>query len=79
MLTPPRPMFRRRSTPPAQVAELVDALDSGSSVRKDVEVRVLSWAPDHPRMIDSQTPGRKAGGLSFQGPRTDAAGAPDTR
>ena len=28
----------------AQVAELVDALDSGSSVRKDVEVQVLSWA-----------------------------------
>ena len=29
----------------AQVAELADALDSGSSVRKDVEVRILSWAP----------------------------------
>jgi hypothetical protein len=26
------------------VAELADALDSGSSVRKDVEVRILSWA-----------------------------------
>ena len=29
----------------AQVAELADALDSGSSGRKVVEVRVLSWAP----------------------------------
>jgi hypothetical protein len=29
----------------AQVAELADALDSGSSDRKVVEVRVLSWAP----------------------------------
>src|SRR6516165_594429 len=29
----------------AQVAELVDALDSGSSARKGVEVRVFSWAP----------------------------------
>tara|TARA_R110002073_G_scaffold172987_1_gene330215 strand:+ start:170 stop:901 length:732 start_codon:yes stop_codon:yes gene_type:complete len=27
------------------VAELVDALASGASIRKDVEVRVLSWAP----------------------------------
>jgi hypothetical protein len=30
----------------ARVAELADALDSGSSVRKDVEVRVLSRAPN---------------------------------
>ena len=29
----------------AQVAELVDALASGASVRTDVEVRVLFWAP----------------------------------
>jgi acetyl esterase/lipase len=29
----------------AQVAELADALDSGSSARKGVEVRILSWAP----------------------------------
>ena len=36
---PPVPTLR------AQVAELVDALASGASVRKDVEVRVLSWAP----------------------------------
>jgi len=27
------------------VAELADALDSGSSVRKDMEVQVLSTAP----------------------------------
>ena len=27
----------------AQVAELVDALVSGTSVRKDVQVRVLFW------------------------------------
>lgn len=30
---------------PAELAELVDALDSGSSVRKDVGVRVTSSAP----------------------------------
>ena len=29
----------------AQVAELVDALASGASGRKVVEVQVLSWAP----------------------------------
>ena len=29
----------------AQVAELVDALASGASSRKGVEVRVFSWAP----------------------------------
>src|SRR6478735_8690067 len=33
--------------PQAQVAELVDALASGASARKGVEVRVFSWAPDH--------------------------------
>src|SRR3974390_1136669 len=30
----------------AQVAELVDALASGASARKGVEVRVFSWAPN---------------------------------
>ena len=30
----------------AQVAELVDALASGASDRKIVEVRVFSWAPN---------------------------------
>ena len=30
----------------AQMAELVDALVSGTSVRKDVEVRVFFWAPN---------------------------------
>src|SRR5271170_4580926 len=30
----------------AQVAELADALASGASDRKVVEVRVLSWAPN---------------------------------
>ena len=29
----------------AQMAELVDALASGASVRMDVEVQVLFWAP----------------------------------
>jgi len=29
------------------VAELADALASGASGRKVVEVRVLSWAPTH--------------------------------
>ncbi len=37
--------LKRPCTTPAQVAELVDALASGASVRMDVEVRVLSWAP----------------------------------
>ena len=32
----------------ADVAELVDALASGASVRKDVEVQVLSSAPNDP-------------------------------
>jgi hypothetical protein len=32
-------------SPHADVAELVDALVSGTSVRKDVEVQVLSSAP----------------------------------
>jgi hypothetical protein len=32
------------SFPPAQVAELVDAADSKSAVRKDVLVRFQSWA-----------------------------------
>ena len=31
------------------MAELVDALRSGRSVLMDVEVRVLFWAPKHPR------------------------------
>ena len=30
----------------AQMAELVDALASGASSRKGVEVRVLFWAPE---------------------------------
>ena len=37
-----RPVARLQS---ARVAELVDALDSGSSTRKGVQVRVLSRAP----------------------------------
>ena len=36
----PASLFQR-----AQMAELVDALASGASVRMDVEVRVLFWAP----------------------------------
>ena len=35
----------KRNVSKAQVAELVDALASGASVRMDVEVRVFSWAP----------------------------------
>ena len=30
----------------AQVAELVDAPASGAGIRKGVEVRVFSWAPN---------------------------------
>ena len=33
---------------PAQVAKLVDALCSGRSVRKDVMVRIHSWALNRP-------------------------------
>ena len=29
---------------------MVDALASGASIRKDVEVRVLSWAPKIPNI-----------------------------
>jgi hypothetical protein len=39
------------ATEVAQVAELADALDSGSSGRKVVEVRVLSWAPFIPQQL----------------------------
>jgi hypothetical protein len=41
----------------AQVAELADALASGASGRKVVEVRVLSWAPS------AASPGRLGGVL----------------
>ena len=34
----------RNPVPAAQVVELVDTLDSGSSGRKVMEVRLLSWA-----------------------------------
>jgi hypothetical protein len=46
----------------AQVAELVDALASGASDRKVVEVRVFSWAPNLPIMA------RPQGGAFFGGP-----------
>ena len=36
------PVFRSKC-PNAQMAESVDALVSGTSVRKDVQVRVLFW------------------------------------
>jgi hypothetical protein len=41
----------------AQVAELADALASGASSRKGVEVRVLSWAPHKLKELSC---GRKA-------------------
>ena len=34
------------------MAELVDALASGASVRMDVEVRVLFWAPIIPSYLE---------------------------
>ena len=40
-----RSFFGKVSPPTAEVAELADALDSGSSVRKDVQVQILSSAP----------------------------------
>jgi hypothetical protein len=42
-----------RRARPAQVAELVDALVSGTSAFTGVEVRVLSWAPP----LDKRQPG----------------------
>ena len=36
------------------MAELVDAHDSGSCVRKDVEVRVLSWAHGSVDPVDTE-------------------------
>ena len=36
----------------AQVAELADALDSGSSAGNGVEVRILSWAPTTYEFLD---------------------------
>src|SRR5581483_561679 len=44
-LTSSRLIDRIQFAHPADVAELADALDSGSSARKGVEVRVLSSAP----------------------------------
>ncbi len=44
-LAAPRPCHCRKMACRAQVAELVDALASGVSGRKAVEVRVFSWAP----------------------------------
>ncbi len=41
----PSHRFTKRRGANAQVAELVDALASGASGRKAVEVRVFSWAP----------------------------------
>ena len=40
----------------ARVAELVDALDSGSSTRKGVQVRVLSRAPSHDQWVTGELP-----------------------
>ena len=37
------------------MAELVDALASGASVRMDVEVRVLFWAPSFPIIVVKHT------------------------
>ena len=42
----------------ARVAELVDALASGASVRKDVEVQVLSRAPNRNKFGNCRPPGR---------------------
>ena len=38
----------------AQVAELADALASGASGRKVVEVRVLSWAPNRSPVLATE-------------------------
>lgn len=46
--TPAPPAYTARHLKRAQMAELVDALVSGTSGRKVVEVRVLFWAPGTP-------------------------------
>ena len=40
----------------AQVAELVDALVSGTSVRKDVQVRVLFWVQQNSKISGFKIP-----------------------
>ena len=45
----------KEPTHPADVAELADALDSGSSSRKGVEVQVLSSAPTFSVLYKKQT------------------------
>ena len=47
LLDPDHLLFKMPNFLQAEVAELVDALDSGSSVRKDVRVRVSPSAPPH--------------------------------
>src|SRR5512145_1304134 len=56
--------------PQAQVAELVDALASGASARKGVEVRVFSWAPHHVEIGASAPPQAK-----FMSPADDGRAA----
>lgn len=58
----------------AQMAELVDALASGASVRMDVEVRVLFWAPLSPSYLDETE--RKQVSSLFLGPFTGPLSGP---
>ena len=44
----------------AQMAELVDALVSGTSVRKDVQVRVLFWVQKNLKICPGGGIGRHA-------------------
>ena len=44
----------------ARMAELVDALVSGTSIRKDVQVRVLFRAPDQMRNVKCEVRGRNS-------------------
>ena len=50
------PPVRKGGFQSARVAELVDALDSGSSTRKGVQVRVLSRAPSHYQWVTGELP-----------------------
>ena len=44
----------------AQMAKLVDALVSGTSVSNDVQVRVLFWAQEEAKSKERRAQGRKA-------------------
>ena len=55
-LTPPHDGLKRTSHDTGPGGGMVDALASGASTRKGVEVRVLSWAPIFPNIAAHKHP-----------------------